>query len=122
MSETTLQVLPKVERSGNLTILTFTSDAFRDVENVVARELSGLKPEVEDYHLLLNFANVRTLNSLEIGTLISLHKQVRSIGGRLTLFNLDSQLLEIFTMCHLETVLTICREDSGPGTPDIARL
>ena len=36
------RVLPKVERSGNITIITFTPDAIRDVENVIARELKGL--------------------------------------------------------------------------------
>jgi anti-anti-sigma factor len=122
MNETNSHTLPKVERNGNLTILTFTSDAIRDVENVVARELSGLKPGVEDYHLLLNFANVKILNSLELGTLISLNKQVRSIGGRLTLFNLDPRVLELFTMCRLDELLTICREEFEPGITDIVKL
>src|SRR4051812_6140531 len=69
-------VPPKVERCGNITVIPFTRDAIRDVENVIARELEVLPVETGVQHLLLDFANVTRLSSVELGTLVSLHNQV----------------------------------------------
>jgi hypothetical protein len=54
MSDPTRLAPPKVERSGNLTILTFTADAIRDVESVIARELEALSADTGRQHLLLD--------------------------------------------------------------------
>jgi anti-anti-sigma factor len=116
--------LPKVERSGDITIVTFTADAIRDVESVIARELETLTPNTGQQHLLLDFTHVKCLNSIELGTLINLHKRVEATGGRLTLFNLSNEVFELFTITRLDTYLKICREDviarpgSAPEVPD----
>lgn len=113
---------PKVERTENVTIITFTPGLFRDVENVIARELGHAADGLGGQHLLLDLRNVTYLNSVELGTLISLHKRLESGGGRLTLFNLSPFVLKIFTTCRLELLLAICREgepDGSPGSPEI---
>jgi anti-anti-sigma factor len=110
MAATVPASLPKVERSGNITIVTFTSDAIRNVENVIARELETIPGATGNQHLLLDFTNVEQLNSIELGTLIRLHKLAEQSGGRLTLFNLSARLFEIFTITRLDTLLGICRE------------
>jgi anti-sigma B factor antagonist len=107
---------PRVQRSGNITIITFVPDAIRDVENVIARELFGLTDGTGDRQLLLDFTNVEYLNSMELGTLVSLHKQVKEAGGRLTLFNLSAQVFELFAVTRLDTVLGICREGVVPSS------
>jgi anti-anti-sigma factor len=99
-----------VERSGNITVITFSPDAIRDVENVIARELEGLTTGAGEQHLLLDFTNVEYLNSMELATLVALHKQVRETGGRLTLFNLNARVFRVFTITRLDTLLSICRE------------
>ena len=113
---------PKVEQNGNVRIVTFTADAVRDVENMLARELEGRTAGPTLSHLLLDFLNVKYLNSLELGTLITLHTRMKALGGRLTLFNLSDQVYEVFTATRLQTLLGICREGteqangSGPTT------
>jgi len=121
MASSVASVLPKVERSGNITIVTFTSDAIRNVENVIARELEVISGATGNQHLLLDFTNVEQLNSIELGTLISLHKQAELSGGRLTLFNLSAQLFKLFTVTRLDTLLGICRaqDDSFTGKADV---
>jgi anti-anti-sigma factor len=106
-------IAPKVERSGNITIITFTADAIRDVENVIARELEGLTAETSERHLLLDFSHVEYLNSVELGTLVTLYKQARACGGRLTLFNLSARLFKLFSITRLDTLLEICRQDAA---------
>jgi len=108
MSSTTRSP-PKTERTGNVKIITFTARQLRDVENVIATELQGLTNELGESHLLLDFTNVECITSVELGTLVSLQKKMKASGGRLTLFNLNPQVFEIFTVTRLETLIGICR-------------
>jgi anti-sigma B factor antagonist len=109
MSAPKPQVPLSVQWAGNVTIVTFTADAVRDVENVIARELVGFTA-VAGGHLLLDFGNVRYLNSVELGTLVSLHRSVQAAGGQLTLFNLDTRLHKLFSLTRLDTLLAVCQE------------
>jgi anti-sigma B factor antagonist len=99
-------------QSGNVKIITFTGDKVRDVENVLAGELLGRTDDLEGCHLLLDFSHVDYLTSVELGTLITLHKRMKASGGRLTLFNMNPQVCEIFAVTRLQTLLGICREES----------
>jgi anti-anti-sigma factor len=100
---------PKVEQSGNVRIVTFTPDRVRAVENVIARELENNVAGLGKCHLLLDFTNVEQITSVELGTLISLHKRMKDCGGRLTLFNLNLQVFEVFTVTRLDKLIGICR-------------
>ena len=70
-------------------------------------ELEGLTEEPRGCHLLLDFSKVEYINSDDLGVLINLHKRLKRFGGRLTLFNLNAQVYEVFTVTRLHTFLTI---------------
>lgn len=108
---------PKVQRNGDTTIITLGGGPVRDVENVLGRDLDGLTGEVAAGHLLLDFTNVEFLSSIELGTLIGLHKRLRADGGRLTLFNLSPQVFEVFAITRLESLLGICQEEATIAAP-----
>jgi anti-sigma B factor antagonist len=117
MSPTT-HLPPKVEQAGGVRIITLTGDKVRDVENVMARELGGRTEGLDGCHLLLDFGKVEAISSVELGTLITLHKKLRASGGRLTLFNLRAEIYEVFLVTRLQTLLAICREgETQPLTP-----
>jgi anti-anti-sigma factor len=116
-----VHLLPKVEQGGNVRVITFTAANARDVGNVIARELEGLTDGLGAVHLLLDFTNVTYLNSAELGTLAVLNKSMRLSGGRLTLFNVNDEIYEVFTATRLEALLTICREGRW-GQPAAAPL
>ena len=115
MSSPNVHSAPKVEQGGDVRVITFTSDKVRDVENMIARELQARTEGLAGAHLLLDFTNVDYLSSVELGTLITLHKRMRASGGRLTLFNLTDRIYEIFTTTRLDTLLRICREGACSG-------
>jgi anti-anti-sigma factor len=116
MGSPTTHLPPKVEQSGNVRVITFSADQVRDVENMFARQLAGRTDGLEESHLLLNFSNVEYLNGAELGTLITLHQRMKACGGRLTLFNLNDRVYEVFTITRLQTFLGICREEmTNPG-------
>jgi anti-anti-sigma factor len=114
MSSTTGHLPPKVEQSGNVRVVTFAADGVRDVENMLARDLEGCTGDLGGGHLLLDFTHVERLGSVELGTLIGLHQRMKACGGRLTLFNLNAEVYEVFTVTRLQTLLGICREGGAP--------
>jgi anti-anti-sigma factor len=115
MSSLTIHLPPKVEQSDNVRVITFSADGVCDVENMLARDLIGCTDELGDGHLLLDFTNVERLGSAELGTLVGLHKRMKACGGRLTLFNLNADIYEVFTATNLQTLLGICRDGRTPA-------
>jgi anti-anti-sigma factor len=113
MNATPVQLPPKVEQSGSVRIITFTAGEFRDVENVIASELEYCLDASGGCHVLLDFTNVERISSVELGTLITLHKKMMGSGGRLTMFNMKAEIYEVFTVARLQTFMGICREDEA---------
>ena len=99
----------KVERDGNVTIITLSDAGYRG-DNTLARQLTGQTDAAGAEHMLLDFTNVEFLTSAELGTLVTLHKRLKACGGRLTLFNLNAQVYEVFAITNLHRLLGICRE------------
>jgi anti-anti-sigma factor len=118
MSDWTVRVLPKVERSGAVTILTFAPH--READGFLARDLAELPAGAVERHVLLDFTNVAYLNSTDLSTLITSHKRAEATGGRLTLFNLSNSVFQLFTITRLNTLLEICRP-ATIGDPVSAR-
>lgn len=110
MSRTTRRLSPKVEQEGKLRILKFDGGPGRDIENRLERELEGLTDGLEGCHLMLDFTNVESVGSEELGTIVGLHKKMNHGGGRLTLFNLRQRVLEVFAVTRLDTLVRVCRE------------
>jgi len=115
MSVPTVHLPPKVEQSGNIRVITFSTAEVRDVENVIARELEACTDGLRGSHLMLDFTNVERLSSVELGTLLTLHNRIKASGGRLSLFNLRPRVYEVVTTAHEQARLEICRE--GTTTP-----
>lgn len=118
MSSSKVHLPPKVEQCGNVRIITFAPDVVRDVENVIARELQGRTDETGGCHLLLDFTNVEYITSVELGTLVRLHKQMKASGGRLTLFNFKAEVYEVFTTtCYKHSWAFAGRTSLSPPVP-----
>jgi anti-anti-sigma factor len=100
---------PKVEYHGNVRIITFTPGGPERFGDVLGGKLQGLTEELGLCHLLLDFSCIERITSVELGTLVNLHKQLKSSGGRLTLFNLNLSVFEVFAVTRLETLIDICR-------------
>lgn len=102
-----------VEQGQRIRIITFTSGIRREVEDVLGGELAGHLEGLEGGLLLLDFRRVRRIGSIELGTLVGLHKRMKARGGTLWLHNLSPLLREVFAITRLDTVLNIRDEDQG---------
>jgi carbon storage regulator len=76
-------------------------------ENSLAAELEAANAEFRGGNLVLDFTNVRRINTLELGTLIGLHKRLESRGAWLTLIRMDANVREVFAVTRLDRFLTI---------------
>jgi anti-anti-sigma factor len=100
----------KVEQSGDVRIVRFAGLKKINPEDMLADELIGCTENLNNCHLLLDFTNVEQIHSMELGTLVGLHKKLVAAGGKLTLFNVSSHIFDIFAATRLDTLLAICRE------------
>jgi anti-anti-sigma regulatory factor len=105
---------PKIERTNGVIIITFAEGRIRDMENMLSRELDGLTDDLHATHVLLDFCDVKQVTSVELGTLIGLHKKMEAADCRLTLFNLNSRVYEAFVTNCLDKFFAICREEANP--------
>jgi carbon storage regulator len=81
--------------------LTFTG------KNSLAAELEAAKADCSGPNLILDFTNVRQVNSLELGALIDLYKRLKSRGASLTLIRMDANIREVFAVTRLDSFLAI---------------
>ena len=99
----------EVEYGINVTFATFTAE--RIVEEQQIQDLQkAFAPVVEKNQsnkLILNFANVQFMTSALLGLLVRIHKNVRELGGRTQLSNLDPSLMRIFEITQLTKVFEI---------------
>lgn len=109
MTPSTLRSLPKVESSGDVTVVTCTSWG---AESTVVGHLNTSTDRFSGRQLLLDFSGVDSVCGNELGILLRLQRTMVASGGRLTLFNLQPHVYEIFAITNLDTVLRICREHS----------
>jgi anti-anti-sigma factor len=79
--------------------------------NSLAAELAAANVEVGG-NLILDFSNIRRINSVELGTLIELHKRLEARGVRLTLIRIDSNVREVFAVTRLDSFLSINPEET----------
>lgn len=103
---------PKVEQVGDVRIIRFAAKEAVGLDDDIVGQLGGCAANLGGRHVLLDFTNVERIHSVELGAIIAFNKKVMAAGGRLTLFNLDPLIFEVFAVTRLDTLLSICRGDA----------
>jgi len=92
---------PSVQKSGfGISVVTFGRHIHDTSQTEEELTKGGL--------LLLDFGKVDSLNSEDMGIMISLHKRLRADGSWLVLFNLSPMIYEVFEVCQFHKYLSIC--------------
>jgi anti-anti-sigma factor len=60
-----------------------------------------------DYQLILDFADVRMIDSAGIGILLSTQRRVQAAGGRLVVANPSDHVRKVFSLTGVDRSLTI---------------
>jgi anti-sigma B factor antagonist len=106
----------QIDDIGDVTVVGFVSCQVLDERNMLAAadELCDIIDNQGRRKLLLSFRTVEYISSTALGTLITLNKRLKEVGGKLVLCNLHPQLYEVFEAAKLNKLFSIQRD--GPET------
>ena len=108
MSLQLIRRLPRPDAVGSVTVIHLNENALCEPHvHALAEEWSLLIHSPGRHRLWLDFADVRQISSLGLAKVVGLHKQVKAIGGHLTLVNLQPFVYEVFEITRLTTILDV---------------
>jgi anti-anti-sigma factor len=77
------------------------------------RELAAAAAGREHPHLVIDLAGVVVLTSVILSKFLAINKQVRAAGGQVALHNPSSDILQVFKVTRLDTVLGVRTDATG---------
>jgi anti-sigma B factor antagonist len=109
MERQDLQNLLAIEQVGDVAVARFTREVILCGQEAEAagEQLSAFLAAPGPRRLLLDFANVGSLSSLMLATLVTLNRAAESARGRLALCNLRPPIREILDVTRLTQILYV---------------
>ena len=114
---------------GDIAVVQFVDKKILDEQNIqmIGDDLFRLVDELGRRKVLLNFGNVEFMSSAALGKLITLHRKLQAVQGKLVLCKIAKDILDVFKITKLDKILSITTDerfdveiaDEGPGfNPD----
>ena len=102
-----------VSKLGDVTVVRFVDKKILDEASIqeLGAELFGLVEQDNRKAILLDFGNVEFLSSAALGKLITLDRKVKTHKGRLKLFGIRPEILEVFQITKLNKVFDIRKDE-----------
>ena len=102
-----------VDDVGDITVVNFVDKKILDEQNIqmIGDDLFRLVDELGRRKVLLNFGNVEFMSSAALGKLITLHRKLQAVQGKLVLCNIAKSIMEIFEITKLDKMLTIVKDE-----------
>jgi len=98
----------RIDIDGDRAVIRIPEDSLGAPDGVAPdQRLLRLVDELDRPHLTLDFGAVDFLSSVGLGTLLTVHKQLRSRGGRLAVVNVRPHVYEVFAVTRVTTVLDV---------------
>ena len=90
-----------------VTVVMFRKSSVLDAVAIddVAEQLFDLMDKQARRKLTLDFTEVQFLSSQMVGVILSLYKKSKDIGGKLVICGLRDELMKVFTIMKLDTLL-----------------
>jgi anti-sigma B factor antagonist len=105
-----------LEAVGDVVVVGFVDKRILDEQNIqiIADQLFSLVDDEQRRKLLLNFGNVEYMSSAALGKLITLHKKLTGVRGKLILCGISPQIFEVFAITKLDKIFKIVKDyDTG---------
>jgi anti-sigma B factor antagonist len=99
----------EVEDVGDIAVVNFVDKKILDEQNIqmIGDDLFRLVDELGRRKVLLNFQNVEFMSSAALGKLITLHRKLQAVQGKLVLCHITKSIMEIFEITKLNKMFTI---------------
>jgi anti-sigma B factor antagonist len=106
----------QIEQMGDVTVISFLDKRILDEQNIqaIADQMFGLVDDQGRHQMLLDFSKVEYMSSAALGKLITLHKKIRDVKGKLILCGIGPQILEVFTITKFDKIFII-KKDRDEG-------
>ena len=103
----------ELEHVGDVTLVKFGESELLDEESIqqIAAELYKLAERPECRHLVLNLDSVSKISTQMLGTFFTLHRKLKSTGGKLVVCRVDQGLREIFSLMKLPHFVTLYEDE-----------
>ena len=83
------------------------------IADTFGEKLNAILPELGQRHLMVDFANVRSVTSLMLGKLVQLNNAASAMGTRLVLFNISPSVRKIVEVTRLDMLLTLHEDEAS---------
>ena len=99
----------RADHTEGLALVCITCESITEREaRIVTDEVLG-HASAANHRVALDMEPVHMLASAGIGAVISIHKECAGAGGRMVVFNLNPQLLEVLKLTRLDKLFTIAK-------------
>ena len=105
----------EVEDVGDIAVVNFVDKKILDEQNIqmIGDDLFRLVDELGRRKVLLNFGNVEFMSSAALGKLITLHRKLQAVQGKLVLCTIAKSIMEIFEITKLNKMFTITPDEQS---------
>jgi anti-sigma B factor antagonist len=105
----------EVEDIGDIAVVNFVDKKILDEQNIqmIGDDLFRLVDELGRRKVLLNFGNVEFMSSAALGKLITLHRKLQAVQGKLVLCKIAKDILDVFKITKLDKILTITADEQS---------
>ena len=99
----------EIEDRNGVTVARFTDKKLHDEQiiQLIAEELFRLVDDLGCQKLILDFSNVEYLSSAAQGKVISLHKKLQKVQGRLVIARMTDAIFEIYHLTKIDQIIAI---------------
>jgi anti-anti-sigma factor len=87
------------------TVVRFTHKEL--IYDTIDTDLFRLVDEFGRHNLRLDFSGVSMLSSSIMGKLVTLHRKLRSVRGKLVVCGLSEEMMSVFKICKLDRLISI---------------
>lgn len=95
---------------GNVMVARLEREKITEHESpVILAELSNAAAQCHN-HLAVDLSMVTLIASAGLGALITLNKTLKGKGGKLVFFSMSDELMQVFKLTRLNTLLTIVKD------------
>lgn len=97
----------EVNKSGAVCTVSPSGDIRLGEGDLVLRDTIHRQLEAGNNKIVLNFGNVRFMDSAGIGEVVACLKRVREAGGDLKLASLNQRITDLFTLTKLNSIFDV---------------
>ena len=104
-----------VEEIGDIAVVNFVDKKILDEQNIqmIGDDLMRLVDELGRRKLLLNFGNVEFMSSAALGKLITLHRKLQAVQGKLVMCKIAKSIKEIFEITKLDKMFALAPDEQA---------